>query len=41
MVVAKKPVGNSSVERPPAQILVVVASTQMRTLRTEAGKAFM
>ena len=28
-------------KRSMEQILVVVASTQMRTLRTEAGKVFM
>ena len=28
-------------QRSMEQILVVVASTQMRTLRTEAGKVFM
>ena len=31
----------AKLERSMEQILVVVASTQMRTLRTEAGKVFM
>ncbi|PWN86379.1 hypothetical protein CTM99_00345 [Bacillus altitudinis] len=36
-----KPRERSRVERPLVQILVVVANTQMRTLRTEVGKGSM
>ena len=38
MEIALKPVGDHSVEQSLVQILVVVAITQMRILRTEVGK---
>ncbi|TKY45897.1 hypothetical protein E2542_SST30075 [Spatholobus suberectus] len=37
--VAAKPGARARAERPPVQILVVVANIQMRTLKAEEGKA--
>ncbi|GFS75295.1 hypothetical protein NPIL_163591 [Nephila pilipes] len=38
--VAWKGVARACLEPPPVQILVVVANTQVRTLRTEVGEGF-